>query len=137
MNEHPIRVMSFNVRGSFHDKLEKNAWRNRAALNVATIERYAPDVIGLQESQRGNLAAYRKRLPRFTHIPGPKYGNTVPHDFNTILLRPRTAGAARLRGFLALRDAGEAFQKLAGRGWRAPPRGRCSSCRGRISASST
>ena len=80
--------MSFNVRGSFHDKLERNAWRNRAALNVATIERYAPDVIGLQESQRGNLAAYRKRLPRFTHIPGPKYGNTVPHDFNTILFDP-------------------------------------------------
>jgi endonuclease/exonuclease/phosphatase family metal-dependent hydrolase len=88
VNEHPIRVMSFNVRGSFHDKLERNAWRNRAALNVATIERYAPDVIGLQESQRGNLAAYRKRLPRFTHIPGPKYGNTVPHDFNTILFDP-------------------------------------------------
>ena len=38
MNEHPIRVMSFNVRGSFHDKLERNAWRNRAALNVATIK---------------------------------------------------------------------------------------------------
>ena len=45
-------------------------------------------MIGLQESQRGNLAAYRKRLPRFTHIPGPKYGNTVPHDFNTILFDP-------------------------------------------------
>ena len=65
MDKHAIRVMSFNVRGSFRDARKKNAWRNRATLNVATIERYAPDVIGLQEAQRGNLSAYRKRLPRY------------------------------------------------------------------------
>ena len=80
--------MSFNVRGAFRDALKKNAWRNRADLNIATIERYAPNAIGLQEAQRGNLDAYRKRLPRYTHIPGTKYGNTVPHDFNTILYDP-------------------------------------------------
>lgn len=80
--------MSFNVRGAFHDAGKKNAWRNRADLNVATIERYAPDVIGLQEAQDPNLDAYCKRLPRYAHIRGPKYGNTVPHDFNTILFHP-------------------------------------------------
>jgi len=80
--------MSFNVRGSFRDARKKNAWRNRAALNVATIERYAPDAIGLQEAQSGNLDAYRKRLPRYAHIRGPRYGNTIPHDFNTILFDP-------------------------------------------------
>jgi endonuclease/exonuclease/phosphatase family metal-dependent hydrolase len=83
-----LRVMSFNVRGSFHHVRKKNAWRNRAALNVATIERNAPDVIGLQEAQRGNLSAYRKRLPRYAHIRGPRYGNAIPHDFNTILFDP-------------------------------------------------
>jgi len=83
-----LRVMSFNVRGSFRDARKKNAWRNRADLNVATIERYAPDVIGLQEAQRGNLSAYRKRLPRYAHIRGPRYGNAIPHDFNTILFDP-------------------------------------------------
>ncbi|MBA2533420.1 MAG: endonuclease/exonuclease/phosphatase family protein [Rubrobacter sp.] len=88
MNERAIRVMSFNVRGSFHDATRRNAWRNRADLNVATMERYAPDVIGLQEAQRGNLGAYRRHLPRYTHIPGPEYGNTVPHDYNTILYDP-------------------------------------------------
>ena len=80
--------MSFNVRGSFRDARKKNAWRNRVDLNVATIERCAPDVIGLQEAQRGNLDAYRKRLPRYDHVRGPKYGNTFPHDFNTILFDP-------------------------------------------------
>jgi endonuclease/exonuclease/phosphatase family metal-dependent hydrolase len=88
VNVYPIRVMSFNVRGSFHDAREKNAWRNRADLNVATIERYAPDVIGLQEAQRGNLGAYSQRLPRYAHIRGPRYGNAIPHDFNTILFDP-------------------------------------------------
>jgi len=80
--------MSFNVRGSFHDAGKKNAWRNRADLNIATIERYAPHVVGLQEAQRGNLGAYQKRLRRYAHIRGPRYGNTIPHDFNTILFDP-------------------------------------------------
>jgi len=89
--------MSFNVRGSFRDARKKNAWRNRADLNVATIERYAPDMVGLQEAQRGNLSAYRKRLPRYAHIRGPRYGNAIPHDFNTILfdaerLKPLDSG---------------------------------------------
>jgi endonuclease/exonuclease/phosphatase family metal-dependent hydrolase len=88
MDQHPIRVMSFNVRGSFHDARKRNAWRNRAALNIATIGRYAPDVIGLQEAQRGNLDAYRRHLLRYNHIPGPKYGNAFPHEYNTILYDP-------------------------------------------------
>src|SRR5215218_3318366 len=83
-----IRVMSFNVRGSSRDARKKNAWRNRAALNVATIERHAPDVIGLQEAQRGNLSTYHKHLPRYAPIHGTRYGNTIPYDFNTILFDP-------------------------------------------------
>ena len=99
LEESPIRVMSFNVRGSFHDARKKNAWRNRAALNVATIESYAPDVIGLQEAQRGNLSAYRKRLPRCAHIRGPRYGNAIPHDFNTILFDPERLESLDSGGF--------------------------------------
>ena len=83
-----IRVMSFNVRGSFRDMRRKVAWRHRSALNVATIERYAPDVIGLQESQRGNLEVYRKRMPRYSIIRGPRYGNVAPYDFNAVLFDP-------------------------------------------------
>jgi endonuclease/exonuclease/phosphatase family metal-dependent hydrolase len=94
-----IRVMSFNVRGSFRDARKKNAWRNRAKLNVATIERYAPDVIGLQESQRGNLAAYRRHLPRYARIRGPKYGNAFPHDFNAILYDPQRLRPLDTGGF--------------------------------------
>lgn len=91
--------MSFNVRGSFRDRGTRNSWSNRAALNVATIERYAPDVIGLQEAQRGNLGAYRKHLPRYALVRGPRYGNTIPHDFNAILYDPERLGLLGSGGF--------------------------------------
>ncbi len=80
--------MSFNVRGSFRDAGRKNAWPNRAALNVATIKRHAPTLVGLQECQRGNLAAYRKNLPHYEHLKGPRYGNVPPYDFNATLFDP-------------------------------------------------
>ena len=88
ISQDAIRVMSFNVRGSFRDMRKRNTWRNRATLNVATIERYAPHLIGLQETQRGNLDAYRKHLPRYALISGPKYGNAILHDFNAMLFDP-------------------------------------------------
>ena len=88
MAEHIVRVMSFNVRGSSRDRLKTNAWRNRAALNIATVRRCAPDVIGLQECQRGNLRAYRKNLPRYARIRGPKYGKNAHRDSNAILYDP-------------------------------------------------
>jgi endonuclease/exonuclease/phosphatase family metal-dependent hydrolase len=99
LDEVSLRVMSFNVRGSFRDRGTKNSWRNRAASNIATIERYAPDLIGLQEAQRGNLSAYRKHLPRYDLIRGPRYGNAIPHDFNAILFDPKRLEALDSGGF--------------------------------------
>ena len=91
--------MSFNVRGSFRDMRNRNAWPNRATLNVATIERHAPTLVGLQECQRGNLAAYRKNLPRYEIVKGPRYGNTPPYDFNAILFDPEYLEPAESGGF--------------------------------------
>ena len=84
MEGYGIRVMSFNVRGSFRDRGEANAWGNRAASNVETIVRWAPDLIGFQELQKGNLETYEERLPQYTYILGPRYGNRTPHSFNAI-----------------------------------------------------
>jgi endonuclease/exonuclease/phosphatase family metal-dependent hydrolase len=53
--------MSFNVRGAFHED-DANDWVNRRVLNVSTILKYAPDIIGFQEAQRGNLEAYESEL---------------------------------------------------------------------------
>jgi len=84
-----IRVMSFNVRGSSRDRGEANAWENRADLNVEVIERQAPDLIGFQELQRGNLETYGERLPQYAHVLGPRSGNRSPYDFNAIFFDPR------------------------------------------------
>ena len=83
-----IRVMSFNIRGSSRDRGKANAWANRASANVQTIERCAPDLIGFQEFQRGNLKIYRQRLRGYAHILGPRYSNRPPHSFNAIFFDP-------------------------------------------------
>ena len=92
--------MSFNVRGSFRDLAKQEArWATRAAKNVATIGRHAPDLVGLQECQRGNLATYARHLPRYGRIRGPRYGNTPPHDFNAILYDPTRLELLESGGF--------------------------------------
>jgi endonuclease/exonuclease/phosphatase family metal-dependent hydrolase len=88
LEAYAIRVMSFNIRGSTHDRGKANAWVRRASANVETIERCAPALIGFQEFQRGNLKTYRQRLPGYAHILGPRYGNRPPHSFNAIFFDP-------------------------------------------------
>ena len=83
-----LRVMSFNIRGFSRRGDGINRWENRAALNVATIKRYAPDLIGLQELQDESLATYREKLPEYAHILGPGAGNKTPHEFNAIFFDP-------------------------------------------------
>jgi endonuclease/exonuclease/phosphatase family metal-dependent hydrolase len=90
-------VMSFNVRGSFRDRGTPNVWPERAGLNVETIRHHAPDVIGFQELQSGNLETYREDLPRYDYVPGPEYGNAARPSLNAIFF-----DAERLR----LLDAG-------------------------------
>jgi endonuclease/exonuclease/phosphatase family metal-dependent hydrolase len=83
-----LRVMSFNIRGFSRKGDGINCWGNRAALNVATIKRYAPDLIGLQELQAESLTTYREKLPEYAHILGPGAGNKKPHEFNAIFFDP-------------------------------------------------
>lgn len=82
-----LRVMSFNVRGARRSD-GKNAWEKRAALNVEVIERWAPDLIGFQEFQRGNREVYERELSGYESRPGPRYENRKPHAFNAIFWNP-------------------------------------------------
>ncbi len=82
-----FRTMTFNVRGSvWPDGV--NAWTSRAALNVATIRHYDPDLIGFQEVQAGNTATYRESLLQYDYVLGPNNGNAEPYDFNPIFWKP-------------------------------------------------
>jgi len=91
--------MSFNIRGFSRTRDGINRWENRAALNVATIKRYAPDLIGLQELQAESLATYREKLPEYAHILGPGAGNKAPHEFNAIFFDPTRLTVVDSGGF--------------------------------------
>jgi endonuclease/exonuclease/phosphatase family metal-dependent hydrolase len=84
----PLKVMSFNIRGFSRRAEGNNRWVNRAALNVATIKRYAPDLIGVQELRAESLATYREKLPEYAYILGPGAGNKASHEFNAIFFNP-------------------------------------------------
>lgn len=84
----PVRVMSFNVRGASHRRDGVNVWEKRAAMNVETLRRYAPDLIGFQEFQNENLAVYEKELPGYTRLLGPVYGTGEVEEYAAIFFDP-------------------------------------------------
>lgn len=94
--EGALRVVTFNVRGSYHRDGE-NAWNRRAALNVRTIARQGPDLIGFQELQDGNEYFYARDLGGYEHVLGLRYENRPPHAYNAIYWDP---------GRLRMLDAG-------------------------------
>lgn len=57
----PFKVMTFNIKGSYYEDGENN-WPLRAKLNSDTINRCAPDLIGFQEVQQGNIDHYAQTL---------------------------------------------------------------------------
>src|SRR5262245_57103120 len=87
-----MRVMSFNVRGAYWEQDGVNYWPQRAGLNVATIRRHKPDLIGFQELQDGNMAVYAETLAQYRWSLGPHYGNRAPFEYPAIAWDP-----ARLR----------------------------------------
>lgn len=57
-----LTVMSFNILAASYDQGDVRGWAARADLNVATIRRAAPDVLGVQEMGVGNLTVYQREL---------------------------------------------------------------------------
>lgn len=94
-----LRVMTFNIRGSFYAHDGANIWEHRAPLNIETILRYAPDLIGFQEVHTGNLATYRERLPQYDAILGPETDEPDLHDYNAIFWDPARLELLRSGGF--------------------------------------
>ncbi len=78
-----LRIMSFNVRGALYDDGE-NHWKRRGSLNVRTILRQAPDLIGFQEVHPGNLDVYQEQLQGFSWFQGPPYNDEEPFQYPAI-----------------------------------------------------
>lgn len=83
-----VRVMSFNVRGASHMRDGVNVWEKRSTMNVETIRRYEPDLIGFQECHNENLAVYEKELPGYARLPGPVYGTGQVEEYAAIFFDP-------------------------------------------------
>src|SRR5205814_4624374 len=94
-----LRVMTFNIRGYWHPGDGVNQWHHREALNVATIRRAAPHLIGFQEAQGRNLKAYKKLLPEYWYTEGPQYGNRPPHEWNAVFWDPASLQPIDSGGF--------------------------------------
>jgi endonuclease/exonuclease/phosphatase family metal-dependent hydrolase len=94
-----VRVMSFNVRGASHMGDGINVWEKRAAMNVETIRRYEPDLIGFQEFQNENLEVYERELPGYKRLPGPVYGTGQVEEFAAIFFDPERFEALDSGGF--------------------------------------
>jgi endonuclease/exonuclease/phosphatase family metal-dependent hydrolase len=83
-----VRVMSFNVRGASHMRDGVNIWEKRSTMNVETIKRHEPDLIGFQEVHNENREVYEKELPCYTRLPGPEYGTGQVEEFAAIFFDP-------------------------------------------------
>jgi endonuclease/exonuclease/phosphatase family metal-dependent hydrolase len=83
-----LRVLTFNVRGFYHAD-GANAWIQRETLNIETIRRTAPHLVGLQEVQTGNMKAYDRDLTDYHWLAWPEYGNEKPYEWPAILWDPR------------------------------------------------
>ena len=82
-----IRVMTFNIRGGSPESDGINAWPNRAALNVDTIRRHAPDLVGFQELKEECLETYKEHLPEYRYLLGTEYGRTPPFQYAALCWR--------------------------------------------------
>ncbi len=77
--------MTFNIANAIDtEDDEENSWANRAALNVDTIRRYSPDLVGFQQFDRGNLETYENQLPEYRHVLGPPTDEEELHCYNAI-----------------------------------------------------
>jgi endonuclease/exonuclease/phosphatase family metal-dependent hydrolase len=91
--------MTFNVRGAVIPDGE-NVWPKRAALNLETIRRCEPDIIGFQEAQQGNLDTYQALLDAgYAMERGPRYNNREPHCYPALFWKEERFTKADAGGF--------------------------------------
>ena len=85
-----LRVMTFNIANALETEDDgENAWAFRTPLNVRTIKRCAPDLIGFQQCDDGNLETYQNTLGEYHYILGPAADGPDLYDYNAIAyLRP-------------------------------------------------
>ena len=99
-----LSVMSFNIAGAYDEDEGVNAWTaQRAALNVRTIQKYAPDLIGFQEFHPPHQETYKTAFPQFHCILGPPTDEEDLQDYNPIYWNPARLALLDSGGFYLTR----------------------------------
>jgi endonuclease/exonuclease/phosphatase family metal-dependent hydrolase len=81
----PVRVLSFNIRyGTANDGA--NAWPNRRAAVLATIEDHAPHLLGLQEALRFQLDELGRGLARYREVGVGRDDGHLSGEYAAILV---------------------------------------------------
>ena len=65
--EKEIRVMTFNIKNSRDFSNPKNIWLNRKDRVLKIIQKYKPDIIGLQEVYEDQLDFLSDNLPEYKY----------------------------------------------------------------------
>ena len=112
-----FRIMTFNIRGAPDDD-GVNIWPNRAALNVETIRRCAPDLIGFQEAQAPNLETYQHQLKDYqselwTDLQSPRQTPIQCHLLESADVNARGLGRSLFERDAALLVEGLGFRSCA------------------------
>lgn len=84
----PPRVMTFNLRGTVPQQDGPNAWKHRAPLTLALLERTAPDLLGVQELMEGNLETFQQKLRTYQWRLGPPTMGATRLNYNAIFWKP-------------------------------------------------
>jgi endonuclease/exonuclease/phosphatase family metal-dependent hydrolase len=92
-----IRVITFNIQGG--NTQGPNAWQRRADLITQVLQRYQPDLTGMQEVTVENLDFYRQRLPEYRQEAGPPTAPPPRHLYEAILWRPDVLHLLESGGF--------------------------------------
>ncbi len=64
--ENVLRVMSYNIRRKGKEAQEERLWEHRLPLVKELIERIKPDIIGLQEATKEQIADLKGELPQYS-----------------------------------------------------------------------
>jgi endonuclease/exonuclease/phosphatase family metal-dependent hydrolase len=90
--------MTFNIRGALYED-GLNHWRRRCPLNLQTIQRHAPDLVGFQEAHLENLDVYRRHLAGYAFEQGIPYNNQEPFQYTSIAWNTQRLQCLEMGGF--------------------------------------
>lgn len=81
-----VKVMTYNIRYDT-EKDGVNKWSNRKEKVAALIQKYDPDLIGLQEALHHQITDILKALPQYTYIGVGRDDGKEKGEYSAILYR--------------------------------------------------